>query len=93
MNMVAYSFGENMEEIEQPFKKSKYTLTRPKMLNSSLEIKDLESADSATYFCATSAAHWYTSTSEQHNNFILAETIWYDLSYVNLVCPLTLHQS
>ena len=68
MNLIAYSLGKDNVKIEEPFNSSKYTLTRPEVLKSSLEIKDLESGDSALYFCATSIAQWNSSASQQHNN-------------------------
>ena len=74
MNLIAYSLGKDNVKIEEPFKDSKYTLTRPEVLKSSLEIKDLESGDSALYFCATSIAQWNSSASQQHNNLIIAKT-------------------
>ena len=73
MNLIAYSLGKDNVKIEEPFNSSKYTLTRPEVLKSSLEIKDLESGDSALYFCATSIAQWNSSASQQHNNLIIAE--------------------
>ena len=73
LKMIAYSSGKDNAQIEKPFEKSKYTLTRPEVLKSSLEIKDLESGDSALYFCATSIAQWNSSASQQHNNLIIAE--------------------
>ena len=73
MNLIAYSSGKDNAQKEKPFDGSKYTLTRPEVLKSSLEIKDLESGDSALYFCATSIAQWNSSASQQHNNLIIAE--------------------
>lgn len=75
MSLVAYSTNKGDEQIEKPFNNSKYKLTRPEMLKSSLEIKDLKSADSAIYFCATRYAQSHSSPSQQHNNLILAEKI------------------
>lgn len=56
LSLVAFSAGENDGKIEPPFDSSKYTITRTNMLESSLQIKDLEYTDSSTYFCATSVA-------------------------------------
>lgn len=58
--MIAYSVGEDNAKLETPFNSSKYTFTRQKLLTSSLEIKDLAFADSATYYCATSTAQCCT---------------------------------
>ncbi|KAL4656184.1 hypothetical protein GN956_G5625 [Arapaima gigas] len=57
MDLLAYSGAANSATIEPPFKDSKYTMNRPEVLKSSLEIKNLQSNDSAVYFCAASITH------------------------------------
>lgn len=77
LGMIAYSVGEDNAKLEEPFNSSKYTFNRQKLLTSSLEIKDLESADTATYFCATSAAQCYTEhLSSTTTSWQLREMIW-----------------
>ena len=56
MRLIAYSYGQGDSNIEQPFKESKYTMKRPEIKESSLQIKDLEVGDSAVYFCASTIA-------------------------------------
>ena len=68
MNLIAYSLGKDNVKIEEPFNSSKYTLTRPEVLNSSLEIKGLESGDSVLYFCATSGTVEHSGTVQHLNS-------------------------
>uniref|UniRef100_A0A3B3UTS8 Ig-like domain-containing protein n=1 Tax=Poecilia latipinna TaxID=48699 RepID=A0A3B3UTS8_9TELE len=56
MELVAYSVGKDAAAIEAPFSKTKYTLTRPEVLRTSLQIHSPEAADSAVYYCASSLA-------------------------------------
>ena len=56
MRLIAYSLNKDDANIETPFKESKYTMKRPEIKESSLQIKDLEVGDSAVYFCASSIA-------------------------------------
>ncbi|KAK6306836.1 hypothetical protein J4Q44_G00219840 [Coregonus suidteri] len=42
MEMLTYSPGQDVWEIEPPFEKTKYTMGRPKLTNSSLEINNVE---------------------------------------------------
>lgn len=76
LELIGYSYGKGSTDIEKAFEKSKYTFSRPEVLKSTLEIKSLEIEDSATYFCATSIAQWWSSASKHYNNLILAEVIW-----------------
>uniref|UniRef100_A0A8D0C7X2 Ig-like domain-containing protein n=1 Tax=Scleropages formosus TaxID=113540 RepID=A0A8D0C7X2_SCLFO len=54
LKLIGYVFS-NSEP--PPFSESKYKMIRLAVLNSSLEIKNLDPGDSAVYFCASSMAH------------------------------------
>ncbi|KAK2892167.1 hypothetical protein Q8A73_017832 [Channa argus] len=53
MQLLAYSINTNISAIEPPFTISKYTLSRPVVLHSSLQIHSVGAADSAVYYCAS----------------------------------------
>uniref|UniRef100_W5N795 Ig-like domain-containing protein n=1 Tax=Lepisosteus oculatus TaxID=7918 RepID=W5N795_LEPOC len=51
--LITYSSGTGTADTEPAFNKSKFTMARPQIKKSSLEIKNLESSDTAVYFCAS----------------------------------------
>uniref|UniRef100_A0A096M447 Ig-like domain-containing protein n=1 Tax=Poecilia formosa TaxID=48698 RepID=A0A096M447_POEFO len=68
MELVAYSVGKDAAAIEAPFSKTKYTLTRPEVLRTSLQIHSPEAADSAVYYCASSLAQCFRLPEPPNNN-------------------------
>ncbi|XP_055721583.1 M1-specific T cell receptor beta chain-like [Salvelinus fontinalis] len=55
MEMLTYSQGQGVWEIQPPFEKDvHYTMSRPELTRSTLEIKNLEVGDGAVYYCASS---------------------------------------
>ena len=53
LQLLAYSLGKNAASIVPPFTESKYTLSRPLVLKSSLMIHDLDNKDLALYYCTS----------------------------------------
>lgn len=47
IQLLTYSLGKNAQATEAPFSKSKFTMSRPAVLTSSLRIHPVQAADSA----------------------------------------------
>ncbi|XP_051502430.1 uncharacterized protein LOC127411111 [Myxocyprinus asiaticus] len=54
LSLISMSLGKDIVEIVSPFENTKYSMTRPEIKESSLEIKSLVEEDSGVYFCASS---------------------------------------
>uniref|UniRef100_A0A8C8E3V1 Ig-like domain-containing protein n=1 Tax=Oryzias sinensis TaxID=183150 RepID=A0A8C8E3V1_9TELE len=59
MELLVYSPGASVANVEAPFNGSKYSAFRPTVLASSLQVQAVEAADAAVYFCASSRAQSY----------------------------------
>ncbi len=70
--LVAISIGKDNEETVAPFTKTKYTMKRPEIKESSLEIKKLAEEDSGIYFCASSIAQYLNLAKHLNNNLKLS---------------------
>uniref|UniRef100_A0AAZ3S536 Ig-like domain-containing protein n=1 Tax=Oncorhynchus tshawytscha TaxID=74940 RepID=A0AAZ3S536_ONCTS len=57
MELVAYSMGTSVADVEPIFDKANYIMIRDEQLKSSLQIRNVKSGDSAVYYCAASSAH------------------------------------
>uniref|UniRef100_A0A3P9C044 Ig-like domain-containing protein n=1 Tax=Maylandia zebra TaxID=106582 RepID=A0A3P9C044_9CICH len=63
IELKTYSLGEKVWDTEAPFDKSKYSMSRPSLLRSSLQIHSVAPNDKGLYFCAVSQ-HSDTDTAE-----------------------------
>lgn len=70
--LVAVSITKDNEETVAPFTKTKYTMKRPDIKESSLEIKNLAEEDSGIYFCASSSAQYLNLAKHLNNNLKLS---------------------
>ena len=68
IQLLTYSLGKNAQATEAPFSKSKFTMTRPAVLTSSLRIHSVQAADSAVYYCASSQAQWFRKSQQLNKN-------------------------
>jgi len=68
LSLVAISLGKDTVEIVAPFTDTKYTMKRPEIKESTLEIKDLVDEDSGIYFCASSITQYLKLTKQLYSN-------------------------
>uniref|UniRef100_A0A3B3DZ93 Ig-like domain-containing protein n=1 Tax=Oryzias melastigma TaxID=30732 RepID=A0A3B3DZ93_ORYME len=68
MELLVYSVGAGTASVEAPFNSSKYSATRPTVLESSLQMQPVEAADAAVYFCASSRAQCVRTSVQLNNN-------------------------
>ncbi|KAI4898444.1 hypothetical protein NFI96_000500 [Prochilodus magdalenae] len=68
LDLIAMSVGKGTVQIVPPFSDSKYSMTRPEVKNSVLQIEVLQSEDSAAYFCASSTPQCLSGAIQLNNN-------------------------
>lgn len=68
MQRLAFSYRKDSSSTEAPFNTSKFIMSRPALLMSSLQIKSVRVADSAVYYCTSSVAQWFRKPQQFNNN-------------------------
>lgn len=68
MQRLAFSYGKDTSSTDNPFNTTKFIMSRPALLKSSLQIQSVQVADSAVYYCASSVAHWFLKPQQPDNN-------------------------